>query len=476
MSSEKLKLFYRSRVRFFCSVVAILWLLQTCFLGALLLLVKQNLRQGVEDDLRHGMSFFVSKNHRLLYGPQIFGAVVDEKSLGNLDFVRIIRGDEQLLFSTSTLNGVDFTMLSQIDPSLSGVWLPLTIRPDQTGDEIWNISAATPAENLIVQVGSRDHHLFELYQRMKHYTMGAIVVALVVAVIITQLGLKLSLLPLNRLANRLASIKDGADDLLDDSSVVLQEQRQVFHQLNEIILQNRKLVNEMQASLDNVAHDLRTPMTRLRSVAEYGIQAGEDHEKLREALADCLEETERVLAMLNTMMNVAEAESGTMQLAIEPVRLCEMLRDIVELYEYAAEEATVTVDMACDERFMISVDRTRFSQVIANLLDNAIKYNKANGRVTVTGRDHDEFTEIVFEDSGIGVSEQEKYRIWDRLYRGDRSRTKPGLGLGLNYVNAVVKAHGGTITMGSVLNEGTTFTIRLPKSADAMEWDQITTS
>ena len=203
-------------------------------------------------------------------------------------------------------------------------------------------------------------------------------------------------------------------------------------------------------------------MTRLRSVAEYGLQAGKDTHKLQEALSDCLEESHRVLAMLDIMMSVAEAESGTMKLNQEDFELKPQIEEILHLYEYLAEEEGITITAAIGDNLVINGDRTRLAQVWANLTDNGIKYNRKNGRLAIEAEPVPDGLQVSFTDTGMGISEQERPRIWERLYRGDRSRSRQGLGLGLNYVKAVVDAHGGSIEVASTLNQGSRFSVFLP--------------
>jgi signal transduction histidine kinase len=116
-------------------------------------------------------------------------------------------------------------------------------------------------------------------------------------------------------------------------------------------------------------------------------------------------------------------------------------------------------------------DRARLSQVWANLLDNGIKYNKPKGSVRISAHPVDSKIVVIFRDSGMGISAHEIDRIWERLYRGDRSRSRQGLGLGLNYVKAVVGAHGGTIDVESRLNEGTTFRVELERAVAGKSGD-----
>jgi heavy metal sensor kinase len=240
------------------------------------------------------------------------------------------------------------------------------------------------------------------------------------------------------------------------------ELRDLVISFDQMLGKIESLVQGMRGVLDNVAHDLRTPITRLRGVAEMALSKPGDLAGSQEALADCVEESERVITMLNTLMDISEVETGAMKLNLRPVNVAGLARQLTEFYAEVAQEKGIEISLAADGPCEAVADENRLRQALGNLLDNAVKYTPAGGSVKVAVEQTASQVVVSVRDTGIGIPPEDLSRVWERLFRGDKSRSQRGLGLGLSLVRAIAQAHSGDCQVQSEPGAGSEFTLRIP--------------
>jgi signal transduction histidine kinase len=243
------------------------------------------------------------------------------------------------------------------------------------------------------------------------------------------------------------------------------ELAELVRQINTLLDKNAAHVRVLRETLDNLAHDMRTPITRLRGTAELALQDAGDPAEARSALADCVDESDRLLHLLEALLDISAAEAGALKLNLDRVDIRVLLDRAADLYREVAEEKAITITLETPDPVEVDADAIRLGQAVNNLLDNALKYTPNGGTVVLTARRDDEGAVVSVTDNGPGVPVAEREAIFRRLYRADASRSQRGLGLGLSMVKAIVEAHGGTVAVGDAPAGGAWFTVRLPTRA-----------
>jgi signal transduction histidine kinase len=219
--------------------------------------------------------------------------------------------------------------------------------------------------------------------------------------------------------------------------------------LNEMLDQIESLMAAMKEVSSNVAHDLKTPLTRIKARVEAALRSGSEAE-YRSALENTVDESDRLLDTFNALLSIARAEAGQSRSGLVAVDVSALIADVAELYEPMAEEEGGTLTSSAAPGLTVLGDRQLLAQALTNLLDNALKYGARDGEtpvITVTAAPEDDKVVITVADHGPGIPAEDRGRVTERFVRLDQSRSKPGNGLGLSLVSGVMKLHKGTLAL-----------------------------
>jgi signal transduction histidine kinase len=237
--------------------------------------------------------------------------------------------------------------------------------------------------------------------------------------------------------------------------------------LNTMLARIERLMLGLKQVSDNIAHDLKTPLTRMRNRVERALAQGKADPDYREALQATIDEADQLIRTFNALLLIARAEAGSSNAEFTVFDTTDVARDVCELYEPLAEEAGVKLELLAPGPVMVRANRDLISQALANLVDNAVKYANEGThipKVTISVKQESGLVTLGVADNGTGICAEDRPRVTQRFVRLEESRSKPGAGLGLSLVSAVAQLHGGALVLGDN-KPGLAAVLQLPVAA-----------
>ena len=388
----------------------------------------------------------------------------EAESIGTSDvFFRLLssEGDEIASSNLDSWRGVGISRVA-LKGLAEGRPIFETLKPPGWKHKVRTLYG-TVGPGMVVQIGwslRDDEHLFEDFKEVWR-------IALAIVLVFSSLGgwlvARRGLSGVERLTETALAISDGAMERrvpLTGRGDEIDRLSEIFNHMLERI---QSLIKEMREIIDNIAHDIKSPIARIRGIAEASLTAEKSPNEYLTMAANTVEECDRLLATVNTMLEVSEAEAGVTALSLSDVDISALVEDACDLFLPLAEDKDLNLEVKTVSQCLVHGDRRKLQRVFANLLDNAIKYTTSGGNITVSAEKSDKEVIVSVRDTGLGISSEEISHIFDRFYRVDKSRSVPGAGLGLSLVRAIVRRHGGEVKVSSSPSLGSTFTVVLPQ-------------
>jgi two-component system, OmpR family, heavy metal sensor histidine kinase CusS len=284
-----------------------------------------------------------------------------------------------------------------------------------------------------------------------------------------------ALAPVNRMMASAAEITATRLDRRVDEPETADELSCLARTFNAMIARLQRSFEEVRRFTADAAHELRTPLATMRTEAEVALRSPRSPERDARVLEDLLEEIERLTRLVSQLLFLCREDTGIGVNEFRPMKLDDVVRDVVEHMQVMAREKGVKVLLELSETYRVNGDKDRLRQLFFNLLDNAIKYTPSEGTVTVRGESFDGQVHITVTDTGIGIPAEHVSHVFNRFYRVDPSRSLEieGTGLGLAICQSIAEAHEGRIAIKSDLGGGTRVTLVLPMAQEAVGGERL---
>jgi signal transduction histidine kinase len=301
---------------------------------------------------------------------------------------------------------------------------------------------------------------------MAHNMKIFMLFSLIFSIFSTLFMIFITLRPINKMTNSIRRIINTGAFESNPTPVksMISELDTLGAQFNIMTEKYANLIQAMRETMDNVAHDIRTPLSRIRGASECALKNETLPEPLANGLADVIEECDHTQLQLQNLMDTREMESGFVKIDAIPFNLTKVIQTIADIYSLIAEEKSIdlTTSLSEEEEIIMDGDKNRIARIFSNIIDNALKYTPEGGRVSINVEQQAQNIQVKVSDNGIGIPKEDISLVWQRLYRTDKAReTGQGLGLGMNIVKLFTEAHNGQADIESS-PAGTIVTITLP--------------
>ena len=431
-------------------------------------LITTNLRQQLDSRLSEKISEFEAIYNLQGLEEVKVAALIESQAAGEKKiFFRLLYASG-VAFSSSNMSywqeiGINRNAVGQLVEGRSRAYETLTIpgRPDRV-----RIAYGIIGRGVVAQLGysmENDTAFIAVFKKIFLITMSALILT---AILVGWFMARRALSGVEAITRTARQISES--DLSRRVPIMARHEEidRLAVTFNQMLDRIEKLVAGIREMGDNIAHDLKSPVARIRGMAEISIEgASYDGDDLTLA-GSTIEECDRLLDMINTMLMISKSDAGAGDAIMEPVNMADVVKSAVALFAPLAEDKGLCLTCETPEPLMVEGDLKMLQRAMANLVDNAIKFTPASGNIDIRGfRDMKgiERINISIKDSGVGIDNEDLPKIFNRFFRCDQSRATGGSGLGLSLARAIAHAHRGEISVVSTLGNGSVFTFCLPR-------------